>query len=1115
MAPRPFAALPLLSALVFAVAQVPAAGQPAEGAAPAAPADDLTKAPAEVVIKRELQVYEQVFQRRLALHFLREDRAARDQHLGELDPSSASSVQQLLDSDSSFRNLDYHFVEKRRNCEQRILARLRTDGFQGVEDLIEVVKDRKFPDSAAFADLLNIVEMNFRYALRKGLISDAEFAKDAAARFTSETVRVNGTAGHTASELAREMWKDRKGEDFPVWWFDPSSGPISYEFGAVPPAPGYPLVDLNTASPEELTGIPNVESEIAAAIHEYARKDGFQGPEELRLVKELPRHLVLPLQTLTLASHQPKHKRWTVLVYLNAANNLEPMGIKDLNEMEKVGSTREVNIVVEMVRYQGREQKPRVNGAYLYNPYTEWESEFYLGLSNAPGTERYYVLKDDDMTLVQSVLKDNAGETDAGRPEHLTNFGRWAVERYPADHYALVIWDHGSGWTGVSYDDNTRHGLDLPDVRAALEGITAALAPQGKERIDILDFDACLMATLEVGYELKDTVDFLLASQESEPGDGMPYDDYLEWLVTYPEAPPVSFAKAMVDRYVRSYAPRGSQAFGDWSGFGETKSALRLEKSAEMKAAVEEVAALLLQREQLLGAVTEEVLGDARRFGRLVDVQDFFTKLAEREKGDLELKAAVQKATDLIGYPTASYKLVNEVIIKRRSPGIVIWGFNGWLSPGRSAAPYVHRSRFAKTPLTGPDERGNYVAHITFPPMLTNPKTKQAEPVKEINYRFEDEKESRTIKDFENLFVTTDFPSDGLVVAEGHMLANNRSHGVSLYFPAYLGFDKEYLKLRFAADSDWTRLCEKFPLKKIEDPKEVALLGVHHATKQDREALGAIDVKEEFRKRVRAHDFSLRLRQDLEKLGIACDVVPDPQPYGEDWPGLIRLWQDGIVVTDNHAGLSAGSGNPYSYLSSPYSWGPSIAGPDGRTLMRYLKGGGRLLLGCPEATARLWDTPFYRDTLGLEYGMRWNRSLRFRVLGEHGEDGPVLEIEPARKGGAIVTFRGGEGVRPLCVLEESGQTIGARIERTDGETGSTYRAVVLGFYLADVKGDEERMALLKEALAFLRPEPSPAPLPPGVGAAAGGTSPKPVDAAQPEAPSEGIRPLQPQPPPQG
>jgi hypothetical protein len=111
----------------------------------------------------------------------------------------------------------------------------------------------------------------------------------------------------------------------------------------------------------------------------------------------------------------------------------------------------------------------------------------------------------------------------------------------------------------------------------ALEQITGAIrSKDGKKKLDVLDFDACLMATVEVAYELKDTVDFLLASQETEPGDGMPYDDYLAWLTTYPEASPLSFSKAMVDTYVKSYAPKGSQSGGEVVGFSETKSAIHL-----------------------------------------------------------------------------------------------------------------------------------------------------------------------------------------------------------------------------------------------------------------------------------------------------------------------------------------------------------------------------------------------------------------------------------------------------------------------------------------------------------------------------------------------------------
>src|SRR5262249_11793918 len=159
----------------------------------------------------------------------------------------------------------------------------------------------------------------------------------------------------------------------------------------------------------------------------------------------------------------------------------------------------------------------------------------------------------------RSVLLDNVGDTDCGRPEPLANFGRWAVENFPAEHYALVIWDHGGGWVGASYDEGTHHQLDLPDLRVATEGICDALKKQGKQKLDVLDFDACLMATLEVACELDDTVDFLASSQETEPGDGMAYGEYLKWLDTYPEAPPASLAKAMVETYVKSYAPGGVQ----------------------------------------------------------------------------------------------------------------------------------------------------------------------------------------------------------------------------------------------------------------------------------------------------------------------------------------------------------------------------------------------------------------------------------------------------------------------------------------------------------------------------------------------------------------------------
>lgn len=528
----------------------------------------------QVQIKKEMQLLDKVFRRRLLLHYLKEEKEKREAVLKELAPESAASIKRLLEKESAFNQLDYHFLEKMENCRKRLLSQLRQDKFQGIEDLLEFVRDKKYPDTAAYALLMGTVEMNFRYARRKNLITDEDFAKDLAARLTEATLRIQGTAGHVVLELARVMWQEKKPEAIPAWWFDPTSGPIAFEFAPVPPSPEYPKVDLNRATHEELVALPSVEKEMAEAIRKYAKKKGFQGPEELRLIPEIPKHLLHPLQTLCTTSHVKKQKKWTVLVFLNAANNLEAVGIEDLNEMEKVGSSRQVNVVVELARYYSKLKSPPVSSAYFANPLAERKPVFYYGLDNEPGVSRYYVLKDDDDVRIRSVLKFKGPKTDAGRPESLVDFARWTIEHYPAEHYALVIWNHGAGWSGVSYDDNTRHGMDLPGVRTALEQICAALGDD--RRIDIVDFDACLMATLEVGYELKDTVDFLVASQAVEPDDGMPYDDYLKWLVTYPSAPPVSFAKAMVESYVRSYAPKGSQVKGENSNFFETKSAVRL-----------------------------------------------------------------------------------------------------------------------------------------------------------------------------------------------------------------------------------------------------------------------------------------------------------------------------------------------------------------------------------------------------------------------------------------------------------------------------------------------------------------------------------------------------------
>src|SRR5262249_27709449 len=100
--------------------------------------------------------------------------------------------------------------------------------------------------------------------------------------------------------------------------------------------------------------------------------------------------------------------------------------------------------------------------------------------------------------------------------------------------------------------------------------------------------------------------------------------------------------------------------------------------------------------------------------------------------------------------------------------------------------------------------------------------------------------------------------------------------------------------------------------------------------------------------------------------------------------------------------------------------------------------------------------------------------FEFKVVGakEIAADKKIA-LAPATKRASITVFEpisGADGVEPFVQLPD-GQWLGAKVARTDPETKKSYRAVVLGFYLADVANADDRRALLKEALKFLEANP--------------------------------------------
>lgn len=240
---------------------------------------------------------------------------------------------------------------------------------------------------------------------------------------------------------------------------------------------------------------------------------------------------------------------WTVMVYLDADNNLESAGIDDINEMEMVGSSNEVNIVVQVDRIPYSVLAANNQGYADDTSNGDWTT-----------TRRYYITQDYDSSQISSQLISDLGEQNMGDPQTLLNFASWVATEYPAKKYLLVIWNHGGGFRSLNlnkdiawdYTDE-EDKITMPELESALSSISTQIG--GK--IDVVGMDACLMAMVEVAYQIKDYADILVASEENVPDTGWPYDTIFNQLVSDPYMSSEELASEIVANYISSYPSSG------------------------------------------------------------------------------------------------------------------------------------------------------------------------------------------------------------------------------------------------------------------------------------------------------------------------------------------------------------------------------------------------------------------------------------------------------------------------------------------------------------------------------------------------------------------------------
>lgn len=146
-------------------------------------------------------------------------------------------------------------------------------------------------------------------------------------------------------------------------------------------------------------------------------------------------------------------------------------------------------------------------------------------------------------------LKENLGNVPMTDPDTLSGYIRWCAENYPASRYELILWDHcGGSVSGYGYDEKfaSSGSMNLAGLDTALKSADV--------KFDFIGFDACLMATAETALTMAQYADYLIASEETEPGVGWYYTDWLTAFGENTSLPTIQIGQHIADSFVDTCA---------------------------------------------------------------------------------------------------------------------------------------------------------------------------------------------------------------------------------------------------------------------------------------------------------------------------------------------------------------------------------------------------------------------------------------------------------------------------------------------------------------------------------------------------------------------------------
>lgn len=225
--------------------------------------------------------------------------------------------------------------------------------------------------------------------------------------------------------------------------------------------------------------------------------------------------LLMPVVALQAA---PETAAWTVMLYLCGTDLESEGGFASDNILEIMDTTPSDQVQVVM----------ETGGT------AEWQLE---GID--AGKRERFALVDDDFEKVESLPLASMGS-----PDTLAEFLQWGTTNYPAERTMVILWNHGGGSVhGIAWDE--LHNDDCLSTQELIQAFSTL-----EEPLEVIGFDACLMATLEMAAALQPYGRYMVASEETEPGGGWAYTEFLNYLAGNPQADGEDLGKVICDSFL-------------------------------------------------------------------------------------------------------------------------------------------------------------------------------------------------------------------------------------------------------------------------------------------------------------------------------------------------------------------------------------------------------------------------------------------------------------------------------------------------------------------------------------------------------------------------------------